>query len=242
MDLFASLGIVVEEVKKDAVHKPEPKKQKDTSTKVGKTQSAKQSIKPAYSGNKANTQADITRMLVGFDWHVDYATHTFSVLDLSRLLVEMDDSHPIDAVKEALWARVPQEVKDELEKARQARAEAELLAAAGTPEQAQADIPIETEEHNEEPENADDLTYDEEEGEVKVSSPKASAPAAAVKPNRPEDIVVQEGELTVDMLRQALSLKYMEFVSEEAVQWRVNMDAKRLTPIISIGKFGGVTK
>ncbi|CAG7651434.1 hypothetical protein PAECIP111802_04963 [Paenibacillus allorhizosphaerae] len=185
-------------------------------------------VKPKSAIRRYETQADIRKMLVGLDWTVHYAMHSFPVADLGRRLVEMNDQD-IEEVKAALWAMVPQDVKDDLEKARQAKAEAEAAAAGGNAEATGEKL---SENSDAESDEEDDLEFNEEEGEVVQKKPE---PQRATETKIPE---VQEGELTVDMLRLTLALDYFEFANEEAVAWRVDKENKRLTPSISAGKMG----
>ena len=58
----------------------------------------------------------------------------------------------------------------------------------------------------------------------------------AKDPKEPVVPEVQDGELTIDMIRQAFSLRYMEFANEETVNWRVDKENRRLIPTISAAK------
>ncbi|MDQ0896401.1 MULTISPECIES: Mov34/MPN/PAD-1 family protein [unclassified Paenibacillus] len=232
MDLLTMLGIdagaaaPVVETGKNASKKKQ--QTNDKGTAKSDTKGAKSKVKPKPTIRRYETQADIRKMLVGLDWTVHYAMHSFSVSDLSRRLVEMNDQD-IEEVKTALWGMVPQEVKEDLDKARQAKAEAEAAIAAGGNVEGTGEGARDSEMEDEE---EDDLEVDEDNDEVVVKKPQ---PQTSTETKIPE---VQEGELTVDMLRLALALDYFEFANEEAVAWRVDKENKRLTPSISAGKMG----
>ena len=106
------------------------KKDAKAKSKEGKSTSAKSLAKAkaeptAASAQRYNTQTELRSMLVGLDWTVHYATHNFGVDYLGKMLVEMDREEDTDRVKEALWSLVPEKVKEDLGKAREAKLLAE---------------------------------------------------------------------------------------------------------------------
>jgi PRTRC genetic system protein A len=232
MDLLTMLGI-------DAGEPPVPQQGKKASGKGkgntstnGVKEKAGKVAKPTSSAvRRFESQSEIRKMLVGLDWTVHYAMHSFRIEDLSRQLVEMDASADLDSLKATLWAMVPQDVKDDLEKARVARSEAEAAAALGITTDLASTENLSEKETDEE----DDMEFDEESSEMKRKKPESESTPTA--PQIPE---VQEGELTVDMIRLALSLEYYEFGNEESVTWRVDKVQKRLIPSITAGKMGQV--
>lgn len=224
LGIDAGVAAPVVEAGKNASKKQQ--KANEKGAEKGNAKSAKPKVLSKPAIRRYETQADIRKMLVGLDWNVHYAMHSFSVADLGRRLVEMNDQD-IEEVKVALWGIVPQEVKDDLDKARLAKAEAEAAIAAGGIAEGASEGTSEAEEEEDE-----ELEVDEENDEVVQ---KKSNPPSTKEPKIPE---VQEGELSVDMLRLALALDYFEFANEEAVAWRIDKENKRLTPSISAGKMG----
>jgi hypothetical protein len=231
MDLFNMLNI------SDPSENPTP----PTNKKADKNATAKsKNVKPSSikSSGKANrvtktqTQGDIRKMLIGLDWTVHYATHSYVVESLGRRLVEMEaDEISAGDVKAALWAIVPEDVKEALEAARLAKAEAEAIRIEEQNSSEPATVELETD-PSEETESDDDMEFDEDKGEMVKKSVTTEVVSA------PDTFEIQDGDLTIDMLRQSLALDYFEFASEEGVNWRVDKNEKRLYPTISAGKMG----
>ena len=82
----------------------------------------------------------------------------------------------------------------------------------------------------------DMLDVDEESGEV--IERKAVEVQGHAKPITPVEF--PDGDLTIEMIRESLSIDYWEFDNQESVNWRVDRKNKRIYPSISAGKFGAV--
>jgi hypothetical protein len=87
--------------------------------------------------------------------------------------------------------------------------------------------------------NEDELDAEsEDEDELEESESKEST--TEVKNENKAQIELLDGDLTLDMVRQALTISYFEFSDQEHVSWVVNKEHKSLIPSISAGKMGYV--
>ncbi|OXS55035.1 hypothetical protein B1A99_24970 [Cohnella sp. CIP 111063] len=208
-DLFALLGIEVETTQSST--KSKDKKNVDVKSTASKATTA-QARKSETAKQKYSTREGIRKMPIPVQgWTIHYATHTFEVEHYARQLVDMGDETPLEKVKDALWTKVPEDVRADILKARE--------------KQENSNDKVQSETVEEE----DNLDIDEDSGEVREKN-------IAKKEKKPEDLY--DGDMTIAMIEQAFAYDYFEFASSEAISWRVDRENKRLFPAVTNGKWG----